>query len=553
MPTLTKLFTPILIIFAIGLCMSNFYAYSFDSKIGADIVSRVLPAVAPFHGMGVPYKDYWEITPPGHLIILAVWTRIFGEGLVSYKLLHLLIQVGIAGLIIVIFKRVFSGIPYLILTATALLFVVSTRLVTYLIPAENVGLVFSLWGLYTLLTIKNYKKSLFLSSFLFLAAGQMKDPFSASYLAVLPFLIFLAIQSRKKMMIGLGYSLLGIGLVLAIIVGYLALLQVIPDYQLVLDQKNTSFKIFEIDRLYDRLWLFLQRSKDIFIYWQYPMLFPIIVWLVVTLTTKIKLGKYSGSATEGPQRKFSMEFRFQGDEKTLSKFIVLFYAIGSVIGFAAGTNLGSHYLIQMVLPVVILLGLCWEGSINNLEKLSHKGLRKYLLIGVVSLVFLAFLAPKKEYFQDYPRAGLNPRNIFNALVYANAYQDLTLEKKIQSGVSANECIEVVYGWGVGTNYYYSLRQPCSKYFLANWVTKKVNGEKYLQEIVQRPPKAIYYSIGGADIDVERFEREVFNYPEVLKQCYVADGEVKDLYWAKNDNSNLSECIKRAAQPLPEKI
>src|SRR3990167_4993245 len=90
----------------------------------------------------------------------------------------------------------------------------------------------------------------------------------------------------------------------------------------------------------------------------------------------------------------------------------------------------------------------------------------------------------------------------------------------------------VYGWGVGKSYFYSNRKPCTRFFLANILPEKHNNE-YRTSLINNPPAVIVYTLGGADLNTENFEKNVFNFTDVLKDCYQQDAKFTRTYWPKN--------------------
>jgi len=63
-------------------------------------------------------------------------------------------------------------------------------------------------------------------------------------------------------------------------------------------------------------------------------------------------------------------------------------------------------------------------------------------------------------------------------------------------------------------------------------------------MINSPPSAIVYTLGGADIDNIRFENQVFNFKNVINNCYVKEGEVSGLYLPKVKGIELKSCLEK---------
>lgn len=127
--------------------------------------------------------------------------------------------------------------------------------------------------------------------------------------------------------------------------------------------------------------------------------------------------------------------------------------------------------------------------------------------------------------------------------YLGNNPDMTIEKEIMKKTKPSDCIVHVYGWGVGTTYFYADRKPCSRFFLVNLLPDDFY-EQYSSDLVTNPPAAIVYSLAGADIDNVRFEESVFDFPQVLKFCYKNDEIVPSLYLPKLNKKDLQKCITK---------
>ena len=193
-----KIFLFISLLFAfVFLFYHQFYFYK-ETKLGIDTVSWVLPAVAPDLKIGVPYKDYFEIHPPGIIIITFLWTKILGYTLASIKIFHFLLGLFISLFFIKILFRLFKPTVAFLITVSSIPVFFSNRLITYLLPAEMYGLIFSLAGIYILIGNMKSERKIFLSVLLLFLSSQMKDPFIYGLLAVFPIMLHEIIKHNNK-------------------------------------------------------------------------------------------------------------------------------------------------------------------------------------------------------------------------------------------------------------------------------------------------------------------------------------------------------------------
>ncbi len=130
----------------------------------------------------------------------------------------------------------------------------------------------------------------------------------------------------------------------------------------------------------------------------------------------------------------------------------------------------------------------------------------------------------------------------------DSHEAVALEKRIDQRLAPEDCITSVYGWGVGDAYYYSRRSSCSKHFLLN-IMPKTDYQAYANALISNPPKAIVYTIEGADLDTSKFEREVFNFSRVLSACYIQDIDFPKLHWLSVPEEQAADCLGLGL-PLP---
>lgn len=213
--------------------------------------------------------------------------------------------------------------------------------------------------------------------------------------------------------------------------------------------------------------LSLDIPKTTFIYMQYKLGTYLLVILGIYFTFKYIGKEYRViiSKINGYQHKILIDLRL--DDINIYQKVALLYAVGSAIGFTMQNKFGSHYNAQMVFPVFILLTLPLVLFKNFLIKRINTYLKSFKINKRVELIFavliVALVFPKPEYFMTYKNSLNDLKFGWNNIIGRNV-PDYSLENSIKDITSSDDCIIHVYGWGVGTTYFYAERKPCSRFF-----------------------------------------------------------------------------------------
>lgn len=532
------------IAFFIGLPLIIVYIHlsvlALITSLEGDAVSRVLPATALLNNLGAPYKDYWEIAPPGIFMLLMLWSKLFGISLISFKVLQIIFVFLSSLFILMILSRVVNKYLLVILGFIILFLNFSPALFTIFLPTELFGLTFSLAGLTILIYRSKIKYHLFLATFLFIFSGQMKDPFGLTILAILPTLIWTyLIQGWKFLIRDIIQVFLGIFTAISLILIYLISVNALFAYQQVIQYKSEAFDIDNYERFTNQFVYTIQMTQNIFINFQYLVIVPILMWLVFKIT---KLVRNNELRTKNLQ-KDGLVFRlnFNVTSKSFNKIIVLFYCIGSFIGFSAGGNFGSHYIIQAVSALFLLWGILWDSIMNATISVINNPVKRFIASFSILVISFVFLAPKPAFFKEIQVLEHSPKKVYNQ--FASPIDEAPqITRYISEHFSKDECILSVYGWGVGQTYFYSQTRPCTRFFLPNIVNQDWQKREYKNTIFENPPAAIVYTEDGADMNIKRFEKEVINLSSILAFCYKQDLSYKDLYLPKVEKGRLKECI-----------
>lgn len=534
----------IALIYILLLTYLNLGKVAFLTRLEGDAISRVLPASAPLLGLGAPYKDFWEIIPPGFLLFLSLWMKSFGFSMISFKILQVSALLGIGLLSYFIMKRIFSIFYLAIVGSFSLIILFSSLLFTIFIPSEMVGLLFSLLGLMILIYFRQHSYAVLFGTFCLAFSGQIKDPFGLTILSIIPLLVSRLIIGDYKSFLRLFLFIVGgIGLAALTVIGYLYSVGSYEAYSQVLNYKSTVFDVWKFERLTNGFVYAIQTPQNIFIYYQYLIIVPLLLWGVITLISKFTSKKIT---RERAEKGFVFHLQFKATSRTLDTAIVLCYSLGSFLGFTAGNNFGSHYLIQIVLPIYFVWGILLNSSYENGLLIFRRAPLKFLMAGLMLLVSIILLAPKPEYFKSYKLSRYSPVVIANEILQSEKNVDVKIEKYIATKVNEDGCILSVYGWGVGDTYYYSQRKPCTRFFLANIVTQDWQRTEYRESILRNPPHALVYTPLGADMNIIWFEQSVINLSKIKDQCYVPDTHYPHLFFPKYQSNELTECVSQNA-------
>ncbi len=508
------------------------------TMVDGDTASHVLMAVAPFKGLGSPYKNIWDIDPPGLYIFLGIWTEIFGLSILGFKVLQILLLLAIGLSTVLIYRRVLFHNYVLLITFLSLAVLFSPYLFTIFLPSELIGLMFSVLGLMVLFYVSSIQYKLFFSVFLFFMSGQMKDPFSFTIFSIIPFFIYYSFF-KKKAIISIISTIVGFISGFALIYIYLILLHASNAYWQVLEYKANAFGVFDIERLVNNYLATIQTAQDIIIYFQFVNLFLIFILIAIFFSV---LSKTRNLKISSKKNIYNLNININFTERSLYRLTIICYVIGSFIGFTEADNFGSHYLIQVVLPLYFLFGIIISLIIENL-RYGFPIFRTNLFFLLIFIPSLIVVLPKSAYIKSYKLDTLSPSYFLSQFFTAERYHNLSLEEYLDNKTGINSCILNVYGWGSGDIYLYADRKPCTRFFLPNIVSQDWQMKEYRISLINHPPRAIIYNTAASDMNVDRFEKNVINISKIIKGCYLEDKTFNNLF-LPNRQINLRRCINK---------
>lgn len=513
----------ILFLFGITIFLQN--------RIAGDGASHLLLAVSPLLKMGSPYKDIWEIKPPVLPLVLFLWSSLFGFGILSMRIVTILIASLVVFVSYHVYKKIFLTPIFEIVFCSTIIIVLSPIL-NFLLSTELLGLLISLGALLALIGFKKDFPRFYLSGLLFFAASQTKEPFSLTVLAVLPFFFGAFLKNGfRRVVINLTQFLLGILTCFMGIYIYLASLGSVKAYLEVFKFKQTFYP-FKFDILTQNFLPGLYTTEITFT--EFSRAFSILLILAALSFYLINKYKKTLNFNLRNSQLIMNPIVVLDPEKTI-KYSIFFYALGSFLGFGLGRSYGSHYLIQVVVPFYMMGGLVIDYLFKNVTFLFGKS-KPYFYIALIFMVFsLIVIAPKRQYFSSYLPKVTN---------FSMTDQILGFERRITELTTKDQCVLSVYGWGVGENYLYSMRKPCTRFFLANIVTQDWQKNEYRKDILENPPALIVYQTAGADMNIQKFESGVINICKIKDNCYIRDSIDSILFLPKSqDIESLKKCIK----------
>jgi len=493
----------ILLIFsAIILSLFSIYIFS-QTRLAGDVASHLLLAVSPILKIGSPYKNFWEIKPPVWPLTVYLWSSLFGFSILSIRIINIIIMSLVALSIWFVFKKAFQTPVFEILFFFTILIVPSPLLNSIILPTEILGLLFSMLALAVLVSMRKDSFKFFFSGLLFFAASQTKEPFTLTAIAVLPVLIYSLLQggfikafkNSMQFLFGMLASFFGIFI-------YLANLGSAGAYLEVFKFKQVFFP-FSYDRISENLLPGFSAAARTFT--EFVQGFPLIIFLAICSFYLVNVYKKTFTLDLHKTRLITKPMVILNSDKII-KYSIILYALGSFLGFGLGGTYGSHYLIQVVVPFYIINGFLFSYLFKNVTFLYARS-RPYFYFALILFVFsVAILMPKRQYLSSYfPQI-----TSFTMTDQIHSY-----EKIVTQLTTSDQCILSVYGWGVSENYLYSMRKPCTRYFLANIVLQDWQKKEYSKEIIENPPAVIIYQTAGADMDIQRFESQIINIGKIV--------------------------------------
>lgn len=488
----------------------------------ADLSTYLLPGRGLLDGSGALYVDYFDIKPPFTYAPLVPWLWLVGPGLLGWWVLY-------AALLAVMFVAQWLLLrtvlnPWLSLwlfASMALVMVGAAVLEELFFITEVMGLVLILVGLR--IALRATPRWLFVGALFITMAGQVKEVFILAPLALVP-LIFGDLRQRWR---NLAAVLAG-GATAALIV-ILTLIAwgagVFAAYLEVLQLKSSRFPPPTAGELFQSIG---EYAGEILAW--LPLLFLFAVTAVVIAIVQ-RRNSAAGEDTDAPR------------SATLWAFALVFVAVA--LGFIwQGAPLIRHYAVAVIPPLFLLLAavLAWVWpKARTLPGAWAVIAPAVLLIGTAPAVGYLLWAGGAI-------TGYSPGRLIAAAQNLESREDLEAFDQIAQATSAQDCIQVAYGWSASAYYWYSEREPCARFIVPPLDLSPELRTEYQEALIANPPPLLVVDTAfTAETTVDEAEgtpdEVIFPFQQVAQQCYrPLDGsDILFIPTAENPSAT-SDCI-----------
>ena len=541
-PNLTAVFQYLILFVS---AIYNFSLFS-GTKLYGNAASRVLLALGPMLGIGSPYKDLYELVPPGYLMLVVGWVRAFGMSMDAFRLLQVFVVLINGWLLIKVLEKLFDiKLLRLFIFFTTIVTVHSWVIQTDFFSIDFFATTLVLGGLASLLHLKNKFLKVSLAATLFVLASQMKDIYALSVLSLAPYYLReLFAKDKKDLLRLLVQSALGPLMVLGSIAAYLQLNDSLAAYLNIIDDKTgfAQTQTFSLRLTYHSFKTMVAIVEENFSLAPQPLLGLFIINSIVFFAL------FKKQIQKTLQQVFKTIYSTDSDWRSLFRQFIKFLD-GQLKNY--GETSWGRILLTITVIVFVLFGLTIYGLYFGTQLIMIVT-SYYLVVGILMIIPLRQLAeakswPLKVFLSLALLTIFVPKHIPRFFNFVPMHRDYTfaIEEDIIAKVGKDECILHVHGWEIAISYIYTQRRPCSKYFLSNELFNiKRPGvvEEYSQHLVDNPPAAFLYNEKGSDMDIEKFDNQIIDFNQVLDSCYQPDPKYTDymkhffaqmtLYWPR---------------------
>lgn len=513
------------------LILVNFiYAGHFmgDAYPGHNMISNLAMAAAPMHGIGLPYKDYWDIYPPGIYLFLSPFEYFFHGETIIFKLVHILFAIVIGLVVLKFLIRIFRDHPIQAIAVSiffGLYLLLSNFYYCILFHNAFLALLLSVLGLYFLAFSKRAFAGYFLSTLLFAFSASMKETYL--FTAFLPLLYLCSrylFRQQKSYKLFVKYSALTISAILlafAINYWYLKALGVAEYYKEVSAYKTGAIGGNSFEKLFNTLNPFnvydfsiqFKELSDAFFTHSYGILYCLYFFLLLYLCIPVKLQKENGKW----KTSWNTWTRKRGTELIIMGFFLLHFE-----GFKLLNKYQPNYTLQMVPSFVLAFAFLFYRSSKSLQehlngRYAHKpAFLKQGLTAIMILCFVWITIPRFSNFKFF--RFMSPAEYMTGLALKKP--EVILPANVKQVMGNDQRIFYIYGWGTPYFYYFSNTQPFSKFFILH---PSILGDEQLRQFVDQfkteLPKVILYTEDGADMDTHEFEANTIDFKKLLQKCY----------------------------------
>jgi hypothetical protein len=514
----------ILLLFIVNILFSSYFIT--DAYPSHNAVSNIVMAEAPLNGLGFPYKDYWDIYPPGIYLFLTPFEFFFQSQTIVFKMIHIIFSCVIGLIVLKFLARIFKSyvMPQIVISAFFVLYLLLSNYY-YCILFHNafLGLFLSVCGFHLLAFTESKWTKYFLSTILLTFSASIKETF-----LFMPLLPLFYVGSRYlwresgnyiPFLKFASYSVAGIVVIFVANYLYLHLLGISSSYQEVsnykaqLIQSNSlidlfnnlnPFNFYDFDlRFKDLLDAFFRHSYGI----AYSLCLFVFLFLLISVKPKLINNKW----------RFIRE---TWDDDQGVSMLILGFCLFHFEGFQLLKKYQPNYTLQMV-PALALVGALFFQMTNKtlntfLDNKNVFGVKKQLFNGGLVLCFIWLLFPKYNSFNF--KKSLTFNQYKNGLFLKKPV--VQFPKKVKEVMGNDNRIFFVYGWGTPYFYDFAKVKPFSRYFILH---PSILGDAQINELVQQfkreLPKVVLYTESGADMNTEEFETNAVQFKKMLEKCY----------------------------------
>lgn len=423
------------------------------------------------HG-SIPYKDFWTMYGPAQFYLVAGWMYIFGENVISPRIMSLIIMISTALIFSIFLKKIKCGFQVLPII-TFLIFSCAYRLFDRSVSSAFFLVILGLYIFYKSIELKEKKYYLMLGLICGFIIFFRQDLGLFSFVGFVISYLVLYLKNKNLLnnkilisyyLIGFFIVIISIGLYFLSHVSfedlytqlYFIPTKIFPDY------RGISYPIPEL--------VFINNSIDLRLTF-FPIWFSVTFWgsVLILIIEIIILIKY-----------FLIN---KIEEINIYKLIIIILTIGGFVYSSVRTDKTHIYIMNIL--IFVLLGFEWEKIRKNI-------ILKYMCISFISLVLIYPIGLKINFILksinnsnpvllDSPRAKgikLKPE--------LDYYNDLL--KFIDSSTSINETI-----------------------FSANYTHERI----YLNDVIiyfltNRKPASSYTELHPGVVTTEDVQLEIIN-------------------------------------------
>jgi hypothetical protein len=499
-----------------------------DAYPGHNMISNLAMAAAPLHHIGLPYKDYWDIYPPGIYLVLSPFEYFFHGQTIVFKIGHILFAIVIGLIVLKFLVRIFHKHSYQAMAVTVfftLYLLLSNYYYSILFHNAFLALVFSVLGLYFLAFSNKTFFKYFLSSMLFAFSASIKETYLFTVILPLLYLCsrYLMQEQKSCRLFGRNTTLVIAGALLVFLSNYLYLnvLGVNESYREVSAYKSSAISNNSFETLFNKLnpfnvydfgLQFRELSGAFFIH-PSAILYSVFLLLWFSLFIPFKPAMQNGK-WKLTRVAWSRE---RGIGLVISAFLLLHF-----VGFKLLEKYQPNYTLQMVPALVLAFAFSFHkagGWLRGVftKKYPDKSNAFRQAVNIVMLCCFAwFLVPKLGNFKFFK--FMPPHEYIRGLGLKKP--EVVFPDKVKQAMGNDKRVLYIYGWGTPYFYYFSNTRPFSRFFILHpSILGEIQIREFVEQFKRELPKVVMYTEDGSDMDTFEFENNTIHFKTLLQECY----------------------------------